>query len=125
MEKRSVKWLLFANVIVGLMMCAASSSSAGFGANAFSPSDGTIGYSTGFPSQRNAEIRALNECRKNGSSGCRIVPWERNACAAFAVGNNNGWGAAWHSSRVSEEWRAIALCSDKISACEAKRWVCN
>jgi hypothetical protein len=116
---------LFASAMVGSLYYATPASYAGFGAIAFSPSDGAIGYSYGYPPREAAEGRAFDECLKNSSGDCRIVIWERNACAALAAGENNGWGVAWHPNRSAAELRALALCSENTSKCEGRRWVCN
>ncbi len=115
----------FAAVTTAMALCAASTAYAGFGAIAFSSSDGGIGYSDNYPSKQSAEARALIECRQRGGNDCQIAIWERNACAVLAVGKDNGWGTAWHQNAVMAERRAIANCLSFSSECAAKAWIFN
>jgi hypothetical protein len=123
--KRCAIVMMFPAVIVALLAVSVRSSHAGFGAIAFSSSDGALGYSERYPSQQSAEIQAVIECHQRGGSDCRIATWERNACAVLAVGKGNGWGATWHPNAYVAERRAIAKCGDSAPECEAKAWICN
>ncbi len=96
-----------------------------YGAIAFSSSDGVRGSSENNSSRESAESNALGECYQRGGQDCRIATWERNACAVLAIGNDNVWGADWHSNAYVAERRAIEQCSNVTSGCEAKVWICN
>ena len=86
MTKIAVKRLGFVIGLLGLLIYVTSPSNAGFGAIAFSSSNGSLGFSYGHASRLNAELRALGECRNRGGIDCRIVVWESIACAALATG---------------------------------------
>ena len=94
-----------------------------YGAIAYSPSSGARGYAYDYPSRRQAEQRALQECRANGR-GCQIAVWYVGACGAVAAGSN-GWGSAWGSSRQAAESRALRQCSQYTNNCSVRTWSCT
>ena len=92
-----------------------------YGAIAFSQDTGAIGFSHDYGTRAGAEERALNEC----GSDCEVVLWFRNACAALATGDDNGYGTGWASSRREAEQIARSNCNDNAKNCTINRWVCT
>lgn len=94
-----------------------------FGAIAFSKSTGAYGFSYDHQSRRDAEARAMSEC-KSRSRGCMIGIWFKNACGSVALGTN-GWGSAWAGSRGNAEGAAVANCSKHTGNCRVLAWTCT
>ena len=95
-----------------------------FGAIAFSTGTGAIGWSFDYGSKSSAESAALANCRQHGAD-CIIATWFRNACGAIAVGDGNGWGAAWSNYRNGAESEALQICRRNTSNCTVRRWACT
>lgn len=95
-----------------------------FGAIAFSPGSGALGWSFDYRSRASAENVALSSCFKHAGD-CRIATWFTNACGAIAVGNGNGWGAYWANTRHGAENKAMKLCYQRTGNCSVRRWVCT
>ena len=95
-----------------------------YGSIAFSQSTGIDGYSYNYPNRNAAQRRALKYCRGQASD-CDVVVNFYNACGALAVGDGNGYGAAWAASRRAAENQALANCSVHTSSCYVQRWVCS
>ena len=117
----------FRSVIIGSFVTLAFWSSAAlaedyFGAIAFSQGSGRYGYASDYGSRESAEGEALKEC---GDSDCTIVLWFKNACAALAKGNDNGYGTGWASTRGEAESIAMSNCNKNSSACSVVRWQCT
>ena len=106
-----------------LAFCAAATEAAAdnYGAIAFSHGSGARGYSYDYPSQEEAEERALQECGR----GCEVVVWFVNACGALAVGAGNGYGYAWAASRREAEASALSFCQGQTSGCGIAVWTCT
>jgi Domain of unknown function (DUF4189)/PAN domain len=95
-----------------------------YGAIAYSPDTGALGYSSNFPSQQAAENDALLRCQSAGT-GCKTAIWFRNACAALALSTNgNGYGSGWSANRGKAERLALASCREANADCYVARWVC-
>ena len=92
-----------------------------FGALAFSTSSGAAGRSYDYDSRDEAEERALQECGR----GCEVVLWFKDACGALAVGEGNGYGTGWASSRSEAEGLAIDYCRKNTGGCEIAQWACT
>ena len=92
-----------------------------YGAIAFSSESGATGYSYNFGSREEAEERALQEC----GAGCEVVQWFKNACAALAVGDNNGWGTGWSGNREEAENIALNKCGEQTRNCDIKVRACT
>ncbi len=111
-------------VVLPLMLATTASGFAdNFGAIAYAPNNGAMGWSYDYSTRADAENRAMDECRSR-ASGCRIATWFRNACGAVASGPN-GWGADWGNSREQAERKAVRRCSQHSHSCSSKRWVCT
>ena len=60
---------------------------------------------------------ARNECYGRGAAACLIVGYSRASCAALAVDDRNGHGAAWGESIDSAEGAALSSCRAPGRAC--------
>jgi hypothetical protein len=96
-----------------------------FGAIAYSPSDGALGWSNDTANMSAADASALQGCRQH-SYGCSIVVRFNAACGAVAVGENGGWGADTGQDTEAAQHNAIVACNNHgNSNCQAIRWVCS
>jgi serine/threonine-protein kinase len=95
-----------------------------YGAIAFSPSTGATGWSYDYGSRSAAESTALANCRQNAPD-CIVPIWFRDACGALAVGNDNGYGTGWGTTRDIAESLALNVCRKHATGCEIRRWVCT
>jgi len=91
-----------------------------FGAVAFSPGNGAVGYSYNYRSRDDAEQRALEECGHD----CRIAMWFKNACGGLAGGARHGYGAD-RGDNQREGNVAIRSCRANTTDCGAVRWECT
>jgi len=117
---------IFKRMIMALaiMLVASGAASAEyFGAIAYSPTSGVYGFSYDHGSRRDAEARAISECRMRGR-GCKIAIWFKNACGSVAVGSN-GWGTAWAGTRRDAERAANRNCSRYTGGCRTLAWTCT
>jgi hypothetical protein len=114
-----------ASALAGLLLLMVWSAQAAaddrYAAIAFSQDSGADGYGNDYGSRSDAEGRALGEC----GNGCQVVLWFRNACGALAVGEDNGYGTGWASSRRAAENTAMSNCNSNAAGCSIKRWVCT
>lgn len=117
--------LVQAGVVAALLMFQPSGAHAqnNFGAIAYSPSSGAIGWAYDYSSRGAAERAARRACSRRGR-GCRGAVWFRNACGALATGPN-GWGSGWGVTRALAEKWARRTCSKHTSNCRVIRWVCT
>ena len=96
-----------------------------FGAIAVSPSSNEFGFSYKLNSRREAEGRAMSECRSSSRRGdCRIATWFRDSCGALAQGGVNTWGAEWGSSGGEASRKAMAVCERGGQRCRVVQTVC-
>ncbi|MFZ1813434.1 MAG: DUF4189 domain-containing protein [Rhizobiaceae bacterium] len=107
-----------------------SAMAGGFGAIAFSESDGKIGYVHGANSQYEAESGAISYCQSAGGRSCRSIFWVNNTCGALAtpIGSGAGRYGFSHSqaNRNAAQLRAIAECTAAHGvACDSVAWVCG
>ncbi|KJS16732.1 MAG: hypothetical protein VR78_06945 [Hoeflea sp. BRH_c9] len=124
MEPKAVIFLkrtTLAAAILGLTAGAALADN--FGAIAFSQTTGAYGYSFDMGSRRDAETRAMRECRSR-SKNCQVAIWFKNACGSVAIGAN-GWGSAWAGTRANAERAARNNCSKHTSGCKVLAWSCT
>jgi hypothetical protein len=94
-----------------------------YGAIAYSPSTRSHGWSSDHATRREAESRALANCRRHAGD-CVIPAWFRNGCGALADGPK-GYGSAWGASRSLAENYALQGCRRRSSGCAIVRWVCT
>ena len=102
----------------------AANSADRYGAIAYSPRTGSVGWSYDYDTRRGAERRAQNGCREHARD-CRVAIWTKNACAALAVGRNGGWASYWHTNKAKAKSRAIRACRKRDKGCKVKRWICT
>jgi len=119
--------IIAASLVLGLLLGLTSSSTAAvaddfYAAIAFSHSSGAHGWANDYNSRRGAEREALSGC---GHSDCTVVQWIRNACAALAVGEGNGYGTGWAGGRGRAEGIAMSNCNGNTRNCGVVRWVCT
>jgi hypothetical protein len=83
------------------------------------------GFSYDYPTMRDAEYRALNEC----GPGCSIVLRFRTGCGAYAADQAqgstvHGWGTA--GSGPAAQNRAMSECrAHGGKRCVIRAWACN
>ena len=94
-----------------------------YGAIAYSPSNGALGWGYDYPSREDAEKIALTNCRKYAAD-CVVPVWFRNACGAVATGPS-GYGSGWGVSRELAEQYALESCRKHSQGCAVQRWVCS
>lgn len=83
-----------------------------FGAIAYSESKNRYGFSADFPTQAQAEQRAIEECIKDGGGNdCKPVWFATPNCGALARGPNR-WGSDYAATRDAAEEKALNNCSD-------------
>jgi serine/threonine-protein kinase len=90
-----------------------------FGAIAYSPSTGNIGWSYGYGDGDSAKTAATSSC---GVGDCAWQVVEQNEYAVIAIGTG-GPGVAWSTDYATAEQNALAACSAKGDFCTAQRWV--
>jgi hypothetical protein len=79
-----------------------------YGAIAYSPDSGEIGYSKQYANRVQAEQRARQEC---GKSDCEIAAWFYNSCGALATDDDGTWGGAQGGNEERARQAAIARCA--------------
>jgi len=92
--------------------CAAQCSRGGgggttYGAIAYSPSSGRVGYSYNFANRSAADARASQEC---GKPDCVIATWYYNNCGAVAASSTGAWAGEHAASTRRAEALAMARC---------------
>lgn len=95
-----------------------------YGAIAYSPASGAVGWSYDHPSRRRAERVAMGNCQSYADD-CRIATFFFNACGAVARASNGGWGADWGNDRREAEDNALAACYNHGDNCRVVRWACT
>lgn len=95
-----------------------------FAAISYSQDTGSWGTAWNYKNKLEAEQSALRECSKYGS-GCEVVMWTRNACAALATSPGGGYGSAWAESKYLAERKALNLCNKSNQSCSIQTTVCN
>ena len=83
-----------------------------FAALAISPSTLTAGAAHGANSQSEAEQTALQNCRRNGATDCKILQWAQNSCVSLAVNyptKQYGFSGTTNNRNAAAE-EALAQC---------------
>ena len=104
---RTVRFAALALVLTVASLGFANSARADFGAIAYSPATGHIGYSWSAPSRARAEQAALNQCDRDDAE---VLVWVENGYAALAVGQDGSYGYAWGSTQAIAERLAVQKC---------------
>jgi hypothetical protein len=107
--------------------CSSNGGGAAYGALAYSPSTGAVGYSSKYGTQGEAEGAAIRFCRQyGGTDDCKIEVWFNKACGALAANGKGAYGSAWGHSSAEAERLALARCNGRdAQACAIKRLVCS
>ncbi|EUB96229.1 protein of unknown function DUF4189 [Rhizobium sp. CF080] len=117
-----MKRTILASLSFCILLAGAGQSMAdSFGAIAYSPRTGALGWSYDHTSRRNAERAAQSNC---DASDCRVAIWFDQACGAVARGPD-GWGSGWGYSRREAENQAIGSCRQNSHGCQVIRWQCS
>lgn len=89
-----------------------------FAAIAYSPTEGTYGYSYGYSRAIDARYRAVGECIDRGGKSCRWRISVRNAWAALAQSKNNHryYGVGWSVDRGDARANALEQCNNNANA---------
>ena len=90
-----------------------------YGAIAYQPARGAVGYSYDFKSAREAKIEALRQC---GDPECEIALTLHNSCGALARGPGKPYAASG-ATRDEAETKARRACGQK--SCEIVAWACT
>lgn len=125
-------FLILAGLMTALVGAAtpgrAQSAAGSFGAIAFSTATGAIGFGQDNATREEAESVALQNCRAVSTQpdDCKTVMWFQNACAAIAVGDDGGYGWAWHANRDIAAQNSIAQCQRySKGGCRVMRRACS
>jgi Domain of unknown function (DUF4189) len=88
-----------------------------WGAIAVDGQKGRFGGVEGLPTSRKAKQAAINECRKNGGSKCKVLTAYWNQCGALVWGDDKYSG---HTGSLADEvmGRAVESCSKATSNCQ-------
>lgn len=117
---------LFAAIAMTLCLLSPGTAEAGnlYGAIAYSFGNGSVGYVFNHGSRGSAEADAVRRCRRAGGTGCKVVIWFANSCAALAVGPR-GYGSYWHVNKATAQAQALRACSQYGSGCSIRAWSCT
>ncbi len=98
-----------------------------FATIAWSPSTGAYGTSWRWVNQGSADNTALGNCEQYGNQpgDCQVMAWAQNACTAFAVGQNKGYGWAWNTDRQKAQTAAMDYCRQYDSGCQVLAAICS
>lgn len=95
-----------------------------WGAIAVDSTTGKAGTVTDRSSQSEASRDALQSCRANGGSNCRLEMTYRNQCAAIGWGIQ-GWGSGRGPDKASAEGLAMEKCNDSTDGCKLVYSACS
>lgn len=85
---------------------------------------GSLGFVTGYPDRKSAELAAVKECLRGGGSECRPEHAFYNQCAAFIVGKNgSSIVSAATESKAADV--AMARCQKKFGDCWVYKTGCS
>ncbi len=90
-----------------------------YGAIATDDETGSWGYGYNYPTRRQAETAAKDQC---GEPGCQVEVWFMNACGAVAKdGQTVGWG--WAETEAEAQTKALSACGS--GSCKIETWACT
>lgn len=115
---RATAWLAAGIVLAG------PATAEEFGAIAFSQSTEAYGFSHNYSTRRQAENVALNACAERAGD-CRIAVWFYDMCGALAVGDGDGWGAAYEGSQSAAQSSALNYCRQNTTGCRLELSFCS
>lgn len=101
--------------------------SALFGAISYSAATRIHGLARNFTSERDAVVRALNDCEsKSGRGDCRILVTFRNGCGALAESSDGAYGSGWGVDRERARYYATDVCADGGGlSCAVTQTICS
>lgn len=114
------RWFVAA-VAVSLAMAASASADDMYGALAYNADDGSFGWAVDFPTQKQANAKALKEC----GDDCEVAMEFQNTCASFAMGSKGAYGWAYAPTKKEAQEMALDYCSERGRNCEVKVWACT
>lgn len=94
-----------------------------FGAIAYSQEKRAHGWANDYPSRKQAEKAALDNCAKYGPD-CSVVVWFKNACGSLSLGPK-GVGWAWAHTQEAADLAATRACSKHSKACVVTQRLCT
>src|SRR3989442_1401816 len=92
-----------------------------YGALAFDRRDGSYGFSYDYPTQREANEHAIQQC----GAGCVVVGEFAKACAAYATGDNAAEGQGIGLWRSEAERQALEMCQRTGENCRIPVCCCT
>jgi hypothetical protein len=114
-------------ILVGLVALLVSSTAladpcndVAYGAIAYSPSTGRIGWANGRDNAWSAKRAAVSAC---GVGDCTWRVQESNEYAVIAVGANGHTAVAWNGDLFAAERDAITACSSVDTSCTWRQWI--
>jgi hypothetical protein len=94
-----------------------------YGAIAYSPGSGAVGYSERYADRDAAENRALSEC---GKADCVVATWFYDNCGALATSGDGSWGGGHGPTLSSARSDAEEACRRQGgSSCAVKITHCS
>lgn len=122
MPIRSMPAIALALLIVAAPAAAFADDS--FGAIAYSPATGEIGWVKNDKEKDDAEQGAMAKCAEKGATDCKLTNTFKNNCAAIAMGDN-GWGSNWDSTTTAAETKTLATCGQYTTNCKIALSICT
>jgi hypothetical protein len=98
-------------ILAVVMLTGATTTQDTYGAIYYTKEGRYLGYAWGHTTQTSAEDEAYSQCRSRGAD-CQRAVWFRNACGAFALGDSDGWGSDWGTTKAEAERKALQACRD-------------
>lgn len=104
-----------------------------YGAIAFSSSTFAYGYAYSQPSQDDAELTALEYCKKNklAPKDCKVQLWFSDACGSLALKaegkSDDAWGMDWANSKSAAAKKALKICNKSATGgtgCKTEVTIC-
>ncbi len=96
-----------------------------YGALAYSPRNGSYGWSTGYDDSESANAAAMETCSAHGP-GCYVVISFSNLCASVSVDDEGAvsWGTG--GTRTEAQYQSQNYCRKQGGRnCEIKVWACS
>ena len=94
-----------------------------FGAFAYSAKERKHGWANNFPSRKEAEKAALDQCRKDAAD-CQSILWFRNACGALVTGPAT-YAADWAENQNAAVNKALKSCATRSTSCALTQSFCT
>lgn len=85
---------------------------------------GSLGFVTGYPNKKSAEMAAVNECVLGGGRDCPIDYAFRNECAALAINDNGAIMASDENEKKAAD-TALKKCEAAYGTCRIIKTACS